>query len=415
MIRTLMVTPSTVYPPIGGAPLRNWQHINILSQFGPVGVFSVGTKAPEANSLPQLAFWTHHTLDPDPPASVRQRLLRLTRPPRWWVYPHFHSLVAPQATARLQYILDTFQPDVAILDRAQLHGYMSVLRNNAVPVIWDTHNVQSSLVCEMKSTDGVRAFLLSRMALRNLRRLERGLSAQAAQVWVCSDEDARRLASVCGRGADVRVIPNAVDLSFYASVRELSNDRPKPQDGPHVLFVGVLSYEPNRIAGEFLLEKIYPMLRSILPDACCTIVGHGPSQKMLAAAQADSSISLPGAVEDVRPYLAAADVVVVPLKQGGGTRLKILEAFAAQRPVVSTTKGNEGLRARPGEHLLLANDAQSIVAAIARLWIDAPLRESLTQAAYALVADEYSWSATRMLLRNAIELCVADSALKLDA
>ncbi len=191
--------------------------------------------------------------------------------------------------------------------------------------------------------------------------------------------------------------------------------RRRHRDGPHVLFVGVLSYEPNRIAGEFLLEKIHPMLRSILPHARCTIVGRSPSRSMLDAALRDSSITLAGAVEDVRPYLAAADVVVVPLMQGGGTRLKILEAFAAQRPVVSTTKGNEGLRARSGEHLLLADDPQSIVAAIARLWLDAPLRESLTQAAYALVADEYSWSAVSDAVAKCCRACVADSARKLDA
>lgn len=414
MIRTLVVTPTIVYPPMSGAPLRSWQHINILAQLGPVGMFSVGSEATPVTSPPQLSFWTHHLLDPNRPVSAAQSLLRLTRPQQWWVYPHFHSLVTPGAIANLQNILDTFQPDVVILDRAQLYGYVPMLCENAIPVIWDTHNIQSSLVAEMKSALGIRSSPLSALALQSLRKVERGLSAQAAQVWVCSDDDARRLARVGARTSDVRVIPNAIDLAFYASVRESANNSPPPP-GPHVLFVGVLSYEPNRIAGEFLLEKIYPTLRSILPHARCTIVGRNPSRSMLDAALRDSSITLPGAVEDVRPYLTAADVVVVPLMQGGGTRLKILEAFAAERPVVSTTKGNEGLRSRSGEHLLLADDPQSMVAAIARLWLDARLRKSLTQAAYALVANEYSWSAVSALLRSAVEQCVANSARKLDA
>jgi len=415
MIKTLVLTPTTVYPPMGGAPLRNWQHINILSQFGPVGMFSIGIEEPPAHSPPQLAFWTHHTLDPNPQLTIQERLLRLTRPPRWWIYPYFHSLVTTEATALLQQTIERFRPDVAILDRTHLHGYLPLLRSNAVPVIWDTHNVQSSLVREMNfALKGVSSSLLSQLALQRLRNLERGLSAQAAQVWVCSDEDARRLERVCGRSSDVRVIPNAIDIASYAWLRE-SKRTETPGSGPHVFFVGVLSYEPNRVAVEFLLEKVYPMLRSILPHARCTVAGRNPSHRMREAALRDSSITLPGRVDDVRQYLAEADVVVVPLMQGGGTRLKILEAFAAGRPVVSTTKGNEGLRGIPGEHLLLADDPESIAAAIARLWFDASLRESLTQAAYELVSQEYSWSAVSVRLRTAVEACIAESACKLDA
>ena len=408
VIKTLVVTATTVYPPTSGARLRSWQHINILSQVGPVGMFSVGTEAAPVHSLRQVAAWMHHRLIPNHSTSIQRRLMHFTRPARWWTYPNFHSLMTADAAVALQNMLDAFEPDVAILDRAQLYEYVPLLRRNGVPVIWDTHNVPSSLVGEMNAAfNRTRPSVRSYVALHRLRTLERKLATQASQVWVCSDDDARRLARVCGRIVDVRIIPNAVDLEFYGSVHKSTKKVSTPSGGPHLYFAGVLSYEPNRLAAEFLVERIYPMLRSMLPHARCSIIGQSPSRRMSDAAARDPSIDLLGAVEDVRPFLAESDIVVVPLMQGGGTRLKILEAFAARRPVVSTTKGSEGLRARSGKHLLLADDPESMVAAIARIWLDESLRESLTEAAYSLVASEYSWSAIGSVSRGAVEQCVA--------
>jgi glycosyltransferase involved in cell wall biosynthesis len=114
---------------------------------------------------------------------------------------------------------------------------------------------------------------------------------------------------------------------------------------------------------------------------------------MREAAQNDPQTVVTGRVTDMRPYLASASVVIVPLFQGGGTRLKILEAFAAGRPVVSTSKGAEGLKAEDRQHLLLRDSVEALVEGVSEIWTNRTLRQRLVQNAYALVKAEYSWTA----------------------
>ena len=149
-----------------------------------------------------------------------------------------------------------------------------------------------------------------------------------------------------------------------------------------------------------LLEEIFPLLKSRYPNCRLLIVGGNASTKMQDIADKDSNIVLTGGVADVKPYLAAASVVVVPLRQGGGTRLKILEAFASLRPVVTTAKGAEGLNATDEEHLLIRESSEAIVEAIDRLWSDEGLGDKLAQAAYELIKTQYSWEAVRKTLEK---------------
>jgi glycosyltransferase involved in cell wall biosynthesis len=129
---------------------------------------------------------------------------------------------------------------------------------------------------------------------------------------------------------------------------------------------------------------------------------------MQAAAKREPSIIVTGSVADVRPYLAAASVMVVPLLQGGGTRLKILEAFAAGCPVVSTAKGAEGIKARDGEHLLIRNEVEELVAGVCQLWSNRSLREKLASSAYELVQAKYSWQAVGRKIELAVQKLLSD-------
>lgn len=133
------------------------------------------------------------------------------------------------------------------------------------------------------------------------------------------------------------------------------------------------------------------------------LVGYKPTEFMLNAAKNNSKIIVTGEVTDVKPYFQQANIMVVPLFQGGGTRLKILEAFASGCPVVSTSKGAEGLIVNEGEHLLLADNISDIIDAVDKIWSDVTLSQKLAHSAYSLVNSVYSWEAVAKNIKYAIQ------------
>jgi len=211
---------------------------------------------------------------------------------------------------------------------------------------------------------------LEQEALRNFDR-----------VYVCSEEDRARLAP--SALAELAVLPNAVDVPEPLP--------PAPTDRPFTfLFVGTLGYYPNEDAVLFFCREVVPRLRVRTPGAFrLAIVGVGVTSAIARLADAPD-VEVVGQVPDMRPWYQQAGALVVPLRAGGGTRIKILEAFSYRRPVVSTSIGAEGIAARPDEHLLIADGADAFAAQCARLMADPTLGASLAERAYALYASRYT-------------------------
>ncbi len=178
----------------------------------------------------------------------------------------------------------------------------------------------------------------------------------------------------------MHVFPNALPVIDASQVSE----------DPCILFSGNLEYHPNLEAVRWFHREIWPLVRERCPDIEWRVIGRNAHavEKVLAG---DSRIQLVGAVDDAIAEIARARVCIVPLLSGSGTRFKILEAWAAQRAVVSTRIGAEGLGARNGEHLLLAEDPKSFCESIARLNQDAELRKKVGAAGRALFLDKFTW------------------------
>jgi glycosyltransferase involved in cell wall biosynthesis len=212
--------------------------------------------------------------------------------------------------------------------------------------------------------------------VRRWRRLHRRIDRRVAATVVCSELDATR-AQLDG----VRVIRNGYPTP----------ERPVGRDAvstpPVVMFQGTLRYPPNADAARYLVEDIGPRLRVLVPGARIRLVGMATAQ--LGGLDDPPSVTLTGQVPDIADELALADVVVIPLRYGSGTRIKILEAFAHRVPVVSTTVGAEGLDVRSGVHLLVADDADGVARACARLLADTALRRMIADQAHALFMDRY--------------------------
>jgi glycosyltransferase involved in cell wall biosynthesis len=214
---------------------------------------------------------------------------------------------------------------------------------------------------------------------RRWRALQARIARDANAVVVCSRLDRERL------GQPAWIVPNG-----YDDVPRRATE--SPSGAPTVTMVSLFTYEPNLDAARFLVREILPRIRSVRPDAQVRLVGRADDR--LLGLRGDG-VTLTGEVPDVSPELARADVVAVPIRFGGGTRIKILEAFARGIPVVATPQGAEGIEATPGEDLLVAGDAASFAGACVRLLDEPELREQLATSARAVFEAHYRWDAIR--------------------
>jgi len=183
--------------------------------------------------------------------------------------------------------------------------------------------------------------------------------------------------------ARVSIVENGVDTEEY----EVSPDEHRDRS---VAFTGSLGYRPNADGVTYFLDEVWSLVRQAVPDAVCVIVGRDPFPSLLARRGRDGVV-VTGPVEDVRPYLASAGAVVVPLRAGGGTRLKILEAMATGCGIVSTRVGAEGLDLQDGYELLLADSAHEFARATIELLTNRSLRRRLGKAARHRAEERYDW------------------------
>jgi glycosyltransferase involved in cell wall biosynthesis len=188
----------------------------------------------------------------------------------------------------------------------------------------------------------------------------------------------------------IQVVATGVDTGFFS---------PGPVDRASraLVFTGSMDWLPNEDAMLYFCREILPAIRRREPDVTLSIVGRAPTPAVRNLA-AEHGVTVTGRVDDVRPFMHDAAVYVVPLRIGGGTRLKIFEAMAMGKAVVSTTVGAEGLPVRDGEHVLLADDPPSFADAVIRLLHDVECRQRLARAARQLVTDQYDWAAVAVEL-----------------
>jgi glycosyltransferase involved in cell wall biosynthesis len=285
---------------------------------------------------------------------------------------------------------------------------LNVVKQWNCKTVLDCPNVESSLskaVGESTNGEGFLAKVSREIMPKRVELIERAAVQMADQIWACSSDDMTLLRALYQPVADIHLIPNGIDVRNYEGVRNKTIAWPEglPRSTRVLLYPAAFFHKPNIPAAFFLIEEVFPRLSDHHQDCQLWLVGSRPIPEMIKAAQTEARIVVTGAVLDIKPYFAAASVLVVPLFQGGGTRLKILEAFAAGIPVVTTAKGAEGLEAKDGEHYLLAEHAEEFVQAIERLWSNCDLRERLIANGLDLVESRYSWEENSGRVSVAIE------------
>lgn len=278
------------------------------------------------------------------------------------------------------------RPDLVLVEIDASGGWLGDLPSE-LPVLLSLHDVAPGfLAARAAATSGLEARWLAVEQARAWRDLRRWLPRCARLVCV-SEADAALLRDGLGAAAPpIDVVANGVDLAAFP----LAGQEP-PEERPVLLFTGTMNYHPNVEGIGWFAERVWPRVRAELPTAELVVVGRDPSAAVRALGELDG-ITVTGGVPDVAPYFAAAHVVVVPLLSGGGTRLKIVEAAASGRAIVSTARGAEGLDVRDGRELVLADDPERFARETIALLRDAPCRARLATAARAF-AERQDWRA----------------------
>ena len=278
---------------------------------------------------------------------------------------------------KIQWVLANKPIDVVIASQWPMAAYVPLFKG--VPALYE--EIELGVIYDLgESTENPgKRFRHGLTWIKRKMYLQRLLKSFRAAT-VVSEQERILLKQAAPSFQEVEVIPNCIDLSTYDKVESNPGEN-------SLIFTGSLTYAPNYYGITWFLDNVYPLIQAQIPLVRLTITGdHGN----LPLPSSDS-VNLTGYLEDIRPLLAAASVCIVPIQSGGGTRFKLLEAMALRTPVVSTTKGAEGLSVRDGEHLLVADSPEHFADAVVKLIASKTLRAELTQNAYALVRESYDW------------------------
>ncbi|MFP3896994.1 MAG: glycosyltransferase [Anaerolineales bacterium] len=390
--RILFLTPQIPYPPEQGTAIRNYNLIRHVASRHGVALLSFihgDGKTGDVGPLEEICFSLSTVPAPARSLSARLRTLLTTRDPDM-----AHRLRASGFASALREVLATDSPDLVQVEGIELAPYIPMMRRwlgaECPPIVFDDHNAEYVLQRRAWESDLPRprrwpAALYSLIQWRRLIRYERTVCRWADGVVVVSEADARAVGRLLPASSPL-VVPNGVDVERYHT--QLKDSLPLKH--PAVVFTGKMDFRPNVDAMVWFYERVWPLLKAARPDVHLYIVGKSPHARLSPLAQ-DPAVTVTGYVEDILPYFGGADVYVVPLRVGGGTRLKVLEAMATGLALVSTTLGVEGISLIAGTHALLADAPAEFAQAVCALLEDVEKRRALGRAAREFVLQHYDW------------------------
>ena len=271
------------------------------------------------------------------------------------------------------------------------------------PIVADTHNVEFDVL--KRTYDCAGSLLRKQYARRQASAtfLAEYKCARKVDLLLATSHRDGRIFEEELSAKVVEVVPNGVDIQEFAPEEQLG----EPET---ILFTGLMSYYPNQHAIRWFMDSVFPLVLREVPRVKLVVAGAGPPSWLLA--KRGRSVEVAGLVPDMRPYFTRARVVIAPLMIAGGTRVKILEAQAMSRPVVSTSVGAEGLNTVDGESILIADDATTFARQIVRLLVDVDLAKRIARNARTHVVSEYDWNRIgehlESVLRKHIGLVPAD-------
>lgn len=387
--RALVVCPEAPYPAVGGGPLRSAAVIEFLARRCALDVVvfrEPQSPDPRAGRLAELARLIHVI---DIPFHSRRSAARLWRNFARWLRgapPLVDRFSGYEA--RLAACLGAERYDVAVIEHFWCAPYCRLLRRQARHLVLDLHNIESVLHRSYARIEPWPVSAMHRSFASACERLERELLPAFSGILVPSGRDATVVGGLAP-AAPVSVYPNTIP------------EAPLPErcEENAIAFSANMAYPPNIAAVRFFARQVWPRLRRLYPDLEWWLVGKRPEAVRHLVA-GDPRVRLMGPVEDAVAVLARAKAAVVPVRAGSGTRVKILEAWAAATPVVSTSLGAAGLPVAHGRHLLLTDTPEEFAGAVSALLASPDLRRQIGLAGRALYEQRFTWPAGWKELEN---------------
>ena len=282
---------------------------------------------------------------------------------------------------KVQNLLSTKNIELVIYDGIHMAWD---LPSTPVRKVLSEHNVESTIIQRYYHVEpNIWKKVYAYIEWRKMRGFEQKTWKKFDWIFVCSHVDKKEVETRIGH-SKVAIVANGVDIQYYS---------PKDIDikEKSLIYTGLMSWRPNEDAVVYFLKEVYPLIKMEVRQVTFWVVGNNPTEAVKKFAEHDGSVAVTGYVDDVRQYVLQSEIFVVPLRIGSGTRLKILEAMAMGKPIVSTTIGCEGLEVTPGENITIADTPAEFARRIVELLKNPQLTRNIGLAARRLVQEKYTW------------------------
>jgi len=391
----LIISPDYPYPPSEGGLLRVYHLITTLQTNYTVDLLTLSSPSPQIPcgypSLKNFCRQIDSIPAKFPKKDLLSQLLRTAYCIRHKLSPRADVYVNNKLMQEIVSALAKRSYDLIILEHSWIANYHSLLQPMLNPsgiMILDLHNIESDLKKEFSIySDNFSRSYLNKMFSRFASLQEMHWLPKFDHLFTTSEHDRERInkilygSEVFSKSSHISVIPNSIDVEFYTLVRKSTQSKRK------LLFCGGLDYPPNKTAINFLVHRVLPNVQKIHRDCELLVVGKDdhywkkPTRK---------GVTFTGYVPDIRPYIEDSSIILAPILNGSGTRFKVLESWAARRPLIATTKAVEGLEATATKHFLLANTPSDFSECINKILSSPEQTHDMVDAAHSLVNTKYN-------------------------
>ena len=380
-MKILFLSPTMPFPLTDGGRIRVFNLLKQIAQKSEVTLLALETQETDADGvaeLQQLGIQVH--LVPNAPTLPRLSLSTLVKAFRKRQPITVARYDVPTYRQKFRELIANESFDLVHYEMFHVAQFYT---ETHLPRVLSQQNVDSAIwrrLCS-ETANPFYKFVYWTQQLA-FQRYERVLSPKFDAVTCTSDIDAAVFQEHCAEDA-IQIIPNGVDITHYRP--DFTTEAPA-----HLIYIGSMDWYPNEDAVGFFADEVLPRIQEKVPDVAFSIVGGNPSPQVQKLA-AREGVVVTGRVPEIKPYFAEATVFVVPLRIGSGTRLKILEALAMGKAIVSTTVGAEGLDLKDGEEIFIADEPTAFANAVIRLLTDSELRRRIGENGRARVERDYDW------------------------
>ncbi|WP_196159519.1 glycosyltransferase family 4 protein [Reinekea sp. G2M2-21] len=303
---------------------------------------------------------------------------------------------------KIDVLLESHGFDAIYWDSIGLYQYFPKSTATNAPQILGHHNIESHMMNRRQEmSESLIYRFIYKLESRKLEQLEKASGAIFSSHVVCSDEDNKRLGHLIDSKSIVTV-PNGFDFDLVADFKR------KPKPG-HLLFVGTMDWYPNVQAVEFLIRSVFPKVATELPGVRLDVIGANPPQELIQLASEYANVDVHGYVDDLVPYMQNASLYICPISDGGGTKLKVIEAFAYKIPMIAHPIACEGLNVEEDKHVKFAIEAEDFVEKILRMESSISESSEMAQNAYDHALEEFSFSSVATKFSSALKASISET------